>query len=335
MRTKNIVSFVNCIGDIILFEYDSIELFLFVIGEQCLTPYDVVGVCVIRAQCHSPLDLFYFDFVLFKNDLCRRSERFSNGRRFVCCTHPIVSVRPGIGLDGFPPILRDVPPFGLPRTTPPLAAQTLPHTVQPESTSPNTSPTTSTTASTGATDSATQTTTQSIPQLPPDPLAPTTTQLPRVPLTPSNPRVPPQSSTESELATTTPISSTNFSGPGSMSCFDPRGIEGFCCNLTDCPFINIEYQTQRFSFTYEDQYRVYIQQSTQICIAHNEDSICCPNRRTTTEAPPTTTTQPFEPNIPFGRLLTPLEGCGYSNVTHKRIADGNTAEPGKKNCQLK
>lgn len=59
--------------------------------------------------------------------------------------------------------------------------------------------------------------------------------------------------------------------------------------------------------------------------------MCCPRRRTTTEAP-TTTVAP-EPNIPFGRLLTPIEGCGYSNVTHKRIADGNIAEEGEFNSK--
>lgn len=283
----------------------------------------MVGVCVIRGQCHSPLDLFYFDFVLFKNDLCSRSERFSNGRRFVCCTHPIVNVRPPIGPNGYPGIPPEVPPFGLPRTTPLSAAQTLPQTAPPESTSPNAPSTTTTSTTVDPVSQSTETT----PQLPPDPLAPTT------------PQMPPQSSSESGLQTTTPLTPTSNtsvpgSGSGSMSCFDPSGVEGFCCNLTDCPFINIEYQTKRFFFTYEDQYKVYIQQSTQICIAHSDDSICCPNRRTTTEAPTsttTTTTQPPEPNIPFGRLLTPLEGCGYSNVTHKRIADGNIAEPGKSN----
>lgn len=263
--------------------------------------------CVPRTQCHSPLDLFYFDFVLFKNDLCSRSERFSNGRPFVCCTHPIVR-QPPI----FPRVPPDVTGFGLPRTTP-LAAQTLPQTLQPttpENTTPAAAPPPrTTTTSTTTTDSVPQTTTQTAPLIPPDPLSPTTQ-------TPTDPNAP-----------TTP-STSNSSSPNDMPCFDPRGVAGFCCNLTDCPYINIEYETRKFFFTYEDQYRVYIQQSTSICIAHSGDSICCPRRRTTTEAP-TTTVAPPEPNIPFGRLLTPLEGCGFSNVTHKGISNGNIAEQGK------
>lgn len=34
----------------------------------------------------------------------------------------------------------------------------------------------------------------------------------------------------------------------------------------------------------------------------------------------------------LGRLLTPAEGCGFSNITHNRIADGTEAEAGGDFC---
>lgn len=274
------------------------------------------------------MDLFYFDFVLFNNNLCTQSERFSNGRPFVCCTHPIIT-RPQL-FPQVPQIPPDVLTFGLPGTTP-LAAQTLPQTppslsttestssTEPQTTTPqtiNTSP---------ATDINLETTTQINGPTTFDPLPQTTLQI--------TPEPNPQSTTPTIVPT------LNSPAPNStdMSCLDPRGFDGFCCNLIDCPSIYVEYQTKKYFFTYNEQYRVYIQQSTAICITHSEDFICCPKRKNTTEPtdPATTTTTtttttvaPPEPNIPFGRLLTPSEGCGYSNITHKRIADGNVAEPG-------
>lgn len=282
----------------------------------------MVGVCVERSRCHSPLDLFYFDFVIFKNNLCERSVRASNGRPFVCCTHPIIPPRPAIRPQIFPPIPPEATTFGVRRTTPLLAPQTLPQTT-PSTTMPATTLPTDPQTST---DSILPTTTQSNTQAPTEPLPQTTTPTPTF-----------QTPTEPNSPTTTPSNpqttqTSNVPNPTNMSCFDPRGVEGFCCNLVDCPNVNIEYQTRKFFFTYNDEYRVYVQQSTSICITQSRDSVCCPNRRNATEAPPvtttTTTTPAPEPNIPFGRLLSPLEGCGYSNVTHKTIADGNSAESG-------
>lgn len=35
-------------------------------------------------------------------------------------------------------------------------------------------------------------------------------------------------------------------------------------------------------------------------------------------------------NYPKGRLLTPEEGCGLSNVPHKRIVGGSVAKNGRR-----
>lgn len=303
----------------------------------------MVGVCIERARCRSHLDLFYFDFVLFKNDLCERSERFSNGRRFVCCTHPIVPVRPKL----FPPVPPDVLTFGLPRTTPLAAPQTLPQTPPPPPTTESTSTTTASstateaqptsppqvTSTSPAIDPSVQTTTQINMPTTTDPLPQTTLQI--------TPEPSPQSTTPSSQSTTPITPTLNSSTPNStdMPCSDARGFDGFCCNLIDCPGVNVEFQTKKYFFTYNEQYRIYVQQSTSICITQSEDFICCPKRKnatqstttstTTTTTTTTTTVAPPEPNIPFGRLLTPSEGCGYSNITHKQIADGNSVEPGK------
>lgn len=279
------------------------------------------------------MDLFYFDFVLFKNDLCDRSERFS-GRRFICCTHPIIPIRPKL----FPQVPPDVVSFGIPRTTPLAAPQTLPQTPpsppttestststgEPQTTSPqtiNTSP---------AIDPNLQTTTQINVPTTSDPLPQTTLQI--------TPEPSPQSTTPPVSTIVVSTANSTASNSTDMPCSDARGFDGFCCNLNDCPTLNVAL-TKKYFFTYNDEYRVYIQQSTSICISHSEDFICCPKKKNSTDSsdsatttPTTTTTKttvaPPEPNIPFGRLLTPSEGCGYSNITHKRIADGNLAEPG-------
>lgn len=287
------------------------------------------------------MDLFYFDFVLFKNDLCSRSERFSNGRRFVCCTHPIIPLPP----PKYPPIPPDVVSFGLP-TTPLAAPQTLPQTppsptttestststIEPQTTTPqaiNTSPENDQNDSNDPNLQTTAPTTQANVPTTLDPLPQTTLQV--------TPEPSPQSTTQT-LPTVVPTPNSSAPNSTDMSCSDPRGNDGFCCNMIDCPTLNIGFETKKYFFTYNEQYRVYIQQFTSICITHSEDFICCPKRKNTTDpsttskttstTTTTTTVAPPEPNIPFGRLLTPSEGCGYSNITHKQIADGNLAEPG-------
>lgn len=247
--------------------------------------------CVIRSQCRSQLDLFYFDFVSFNNDLCNRSERFANGRPFICCTNPIIAPKP------FIPLGRNFPSLPLP-SPPVLAAQTIEPTYEPN---PETTSETAT------------------PQVIPETSSET---VPQTVLSP-NVTIPP----------TTFEPTTNVSIPNHKSCFDSTGFEGVCCDLTDCPFLNVKFKTKHYILTYDDNIKVYIQQSTSICVAHNQDFVCCPQPKNDTE--PTTTPPPPEPSIPFGRLLTTAEGCGYSNITRKKFADGSPAEAGKLKGKLK
>lgn len=199
--------------------------------------------------------------------MCNRSERFANGRPFICCTNPIVDPKSFVPFARSFPVLPPIP------QPPVLAAQTIEPTYEtiPETTSETviTSP------------------------------APTSEMIP---------------------------STTNASVH--KSCFDSTGFEGVCCDLTDCPFLNIKFKTKHYILTYDDNVKVYIQQSTSICVAHNQDFVCCPQPKNDTE-PTTTPPPPPEPSIPFGRLLSTVEGCGYSNVTRKKFADGSPAEAGK------
>uniref|UniRef100_A0A1B0CAP3 CLIP domain-containing serine protease n=1 Tax=Lutzomyia longipalpis TaxID=7200 RepID=A0A1B0CAP3_LUTLO len=139
-----------------------------------------------------------------------------------------------------------------------------------------------------------QPTTQPPPPPPPTTQAPRTTQ--RNPLTDSN-------------------------------CKDPAGNSGVCVNIKECqPVLNDFLARQN-----DPNYVRYIQQSNANC-NYVQPNICCPkSMMTVTTAPPviptSPTSRPIQPSGPI-HLLTPEEGCGFSNKTHNRVVGGVDAELG-------
>lgn len=123
--------------------------------------------------------------------------------------------------------------------------------------------------------------------------------------------------TQRPIATTT---AQSISGP----CRDPNGLNGICMNIKECSSILDELRRKQKDPTFIQ----YVQQSNSKC-GSIQPFICCPNvgRIEEPNDQPSPSTS-VDPTIQ-GRLLTEEEGCGFSNVTHKRIVGGNKAKEGK------
>lgn len=102
-------------------------------------------------------------------------------------------------------------------------------------------------------------------------------------------------------------------------CFDPKGNDGFCRSIRECPHI-----LQQFVARQNDpSYIGYIRQSNAAC-NYVQPNVCCSKEETVTE---TTTSGSVAVK---GRLLTPEEGCGGSNTTLTRVVGGQPAKIGGK-----
>ncbi|XP_055303524.1 venom protease-like [Sitodiplosis mosellana] len=91
----------------------------------------------------------------------------------------------------------------------------------------------------------------------------------------------------------------NARDEGTVFCQDPNQFEGACKHIKECSTVLNELVGK----SYDNSYRQYIRQSNAIC-DHIKPLVCCPSdgRRN----------QLTESSIQ-GRLLTPSEGCGFSN----------------------
>lgn len=95
------------------------------------------------------------------------------------------------------------------------------------------------------------------------------------------------------------------------SCRDPNGEHGFCRSIRECPVILKDFTAllERKDVAFIQ----YIQQSNAIC-SKTKPVICCPARKKSFK--------PSQEIIPTNRriqhLLTPDEGCGFSNVSNLR-----------------
>ncbi|GAB0094788.1 venom serine protease Bi-VSP-like [Sergentomyia squamirostris] len=118
----------------------------------------------------------------------------------------------------------------------------------------------------------------------------------------------------------------------SSSCNDPAGNPGVCVNIKDCPPVLNDFLARQNDANYVR----YIQQSNANC-NYVQPFICCPQSSPVeqTTRPPTSATRPptsptTRPIQPTGaiHLITPEEGCGFSNKTHNRVVGGVDAELG-------
>ena len=84
-----------------------------------------------------------------------------------------------------------------------------------------------------------------------------------------------------------------------MYCNDPNQFEGACKHIKECPIVLNAFVAN----SHDNSYRKFIRESNALC-NHIKPLVCCPSdgrRNQLTE------------NSIQGRLLTPAEGCGYSN----------------------
>lgn len=144
-------------------------------------------------------------------------------------------------------------------------------------------------------------------------------------------------STDQPATTTTTTTTTTTSAPvtqapsdharqAEMECFGPDGRDGVCRNIRECPTVLSEFLARGT----DPEYVQYIRNSNGIC-NYIQPFICCPfdSNAPVTQGPTAPATPEPSPQTPGDvRLLTPAEGCGFSNLTHKRIVGGEPAKPG-------
>lgn len=150
---------------------------------------------------------------------------------------------------------------------------------------------------------------------------------------------PPQAPTpQPQRQTTTTTTTTTTQRPVSRAtianCQDPNTVPGICTNIKNC-----ESVLQQFIARQTDAvYIRYIQNSNANCNYNGQD-ICCPleDAPPATQAPVTQApvTQPPSVRTPPPQtgdykydFLTPLQGCGSTNISHNRVVGGVDAEPG-------
>lgn len=127
---------------------------------------------------------------------------------------------------------------------------------------------------------------------------------------------------------TPPPTQAPTQAPSSSSCTDPKGAPGVCkseknfffvirnilklilkfSDIGDCDSVVNELKAR----SSDPDFKQYIQKSNEIC-NYATRTVCCPSG-----SPPTNSIQ----NEGFNSLITPEEGCGYSNVTHSRVVGG-------------
>lgn len=130
-------------------------------------------------------------------------------------------------------------------------------------------------------------------------------------------RPPPPSTTTTTTTTPTPPPRTlpaNQNSAGEQ-CYDPKGRDGVCRNIRECPHILREFVSRQG----DPVYIQYIKESNGLC-NYVQPNICCTQEEAPTTAPKSTVIK--------GRLLTPEEGCGYSNTTLPRVVGGQPAKKG-------
>ncbi|XP_059611209.1 transmembrane protease serine 9-like [Phlebotomus argentipes] len=138
-------------------------------------------------------------------------------------------------------------------------------------------------------------------------------------------------SNEQPVQTTTPPPTTQSPTPpttqknptADSSCRDPAGNTGVCVNIKECPPVLNDFLSKQN----DPNYVRYIQQSNANC-NYIQPHICCPQSAPVTTPPPQPPTDtPVEPSGP-AHLMSPGEGCGFSNKTHNRVVGGVDAELG-------
>lgn len=102
------------------------------------------------------------------------------------------------------------------------------------------------------------------------------------------------------------------------ACYDPKGNNGFCRNIRECPHILKQFVARQSDPIYIE----YIRESNGLC-NYVQPNICCSK-----EEPETDQTKTAQPEAIKGRLLTPEEGCGFSNTTLTRVVGGQPAKIG-------
>jgi Trypsin/Regulatory CLIP domain of proteinases len=125
-----------------------------------------------------------------------------------------------------------------------------------------------------------------------------------------------------------------------FDCNDPMGTPGVCKSIRECPVILAEFMARQKDPAFTN----YIQKSNANC-NYVKPNICCtanapviPVAAPVTQAPtppPTAAPTPAPTAAPrptvydgSARLLTPDEGCGFSNVTHNKVVGGVAARKG-------
>lgn len=87
------------------------------------------------------------------------------------------------------------------------------------------------------------------------------------------------------------------------ACSDPNDFEGFCKSIKHCPVVLNEFIAK----SNDSAYIEYIQQSNSKC-DNIKPFICCPSDGKTKQ---------ISDDDIRGRLLTPAEGCGFSNQNNR------------------
>lgn len=101
-------------------------------------------------------------------------------------------------------------------------------------------------------------------------------------------------------------------------CNDPKGVPGVCKGIRDCPHIKTEFVDRQNDKSYIE----YIRKSNVICKGASA-VICCTDLSRATDGTNNNNNAGVRP-----RLLTPEEGCGFSNATHTRVVGGQPAKKG-------
>lgn len=127
--------------------------------------------------------------------------------------------------------------------------------------------------------------------------------------------------------TTTQAPETHSSNFRDDTCNDPNGITGICKSIKQCPSILNEFISRQNDAAYVQ----YIRKSNAVC-NNIQPNICCPLEiQRSTEKPIDSDAGSKvrnQNNEILGRLLTVEEGCGFSNVTQRRIVGGQKAKMG-------
>jgi Trypsin/Regulatory CLIP domain of proteinases len=117
-------------------------------------------------------------------------------------------------------------------------------------------------------------------------------------------------------------------------CNDPLGTPGVCKSIRQCPVILAEFSARQS----DPAFTSYIQKSNANC-KYVKPNVCCtstapvipatapatpPPTAAPTQAPTQAPTEAPRPTVYDGsaRLITPDEGCGFSNVTHNKVVGG-------------